>query len=98
MHDTKAPQRAPMHTLAEVAETMGLAKGLKGPERFLVRQILAGRIRARKVGRSWMMTDADVAFALEQFANELAAAPTSIPDGSPVGAPSAASMRRRRSA
>ena len=46
MPDTKAPQRAPMHTLAEVAETMGLAKGLKGPERFLVRQILAGRIRA----------------------------------------------------
>ena len=97
MPDTKQPQRAPMHTLAEVAETMGLAKGLKGPERFLVRQILAGRIRARKIGRNWMMTDADVAFALEQFANELAA-PTSIPDGSPVGAPSAASMRRRRSA
>lgn len=84
-----------MHTLAEVAETMSLGKAMKGPERFLVRQILAGRIRARKVGRSWMMTDADVAFALEQFANQLAA-PKSPAEDAPVGAPSAASMRRRR--
>ena len=84
-----------MHTLAEVAETMGLAKAMKGPERFLVRQILAGRIRARKIGRSWMMTDADVAYALEQFANTLTEPPAPTAPIAP-GSPSAASMRRRR--
>ena len=86
-----------MHTLIEVAETMGLAKAMKGPERFLVRQILAGRIRARKIGRHWMMTNADIEFALEQFANDMAAAPSPVV-AAQAGQPSAASMRRRRSA
>jgi len=83
-----------VNTAAEVAETLKLAKVMKEPERFLVRQIKAGKIRARKVGRVWMFTDEDVAYALEQFAN-----PEPQPPAEPVapaGAPSVASMRRRR--
>jgi hypothetical protein len=86
-----------VNTAAEVAETLKLAKVMKEPERFLVRQIKAGKIRARKVGRVWMFTDEDVAYALEQFANP--AAPEAQPPAEPVapaGAPSVASMRRRR--
>jgi hypothetical protein len=83
-----------MNTLAEVAETMQLAKVMKEPERFLTRQLKLGRIRGRKIGRTWMMTDADVAYALEQFANpERQPRPEPV---APAGAPSVASMRRRR--
>jgi excisionase family DNA binding protein len=81
-------------TLTEVAELMGLAKVMKEPERFLTRQIKAGKIRARKFGRHWLMTDADVEFALEQFANTITE--TEVPEAAPVGVPSIASMRRRR--
>jgi hypothetical protein len=81
-----------MNTLAEVAETMQLAKVMKEPERFLTRQLKLGRIRGRKIGRTWMMTDADVAYAVEQFANPK---PRTEPVA-PAGAPSVASMRRRR--
>lgn len=78
-------------TLAEFAEILGADKVMKEPERFLIRQIKAGKIRARKVGRHWLMTDADIEFALEQFANTVT--PTeAIP--SPVGL-SAGSARRR---
>lgn len=83
-----------MHTAAEVATTLKLGKVMKEPERFLVRQVKAGKIRARKVGRHWMFTDEDIAYALERFAN-----PDPQPDPQPAtaaGAPSAASMRRRR--
>lgn len=86
------------HTLAEVAEVIGLAKVMKEPERFLTRQIKAGKIRARRIGRHWLMTDADIEFALEQFANTVAAAPEPVEESATVGVPSLASMRRRRSA
>ena len=83
-----------MNTLAEVAETMQLAKVMKEPERFLTRQLKLGRIRGRKIGRTWMMTDADVAYALEQFANP---APAAKPQPvTPSAALSVGSMRRRR--
>jgi hypothetical protein len=85
-----------MQTLAEVAQLMGLAKVMKEPERYLTRQIKSGRIRARKIGRTWMMTQADVDYALEQFANPLTEA--TQPEPTPPGMPSAASMRRRRAA
>lgn len=39
------------------------------PQRWLTRQILTGRIRARKIGRQWRMTDDDIAYALDVFAN-----------------------------
>jgi len=84
------------HTLAEVAEIVGLAKVMKEPERFLTRQIKSGRIRARKLGRSWLMTDDDIAFALEQFANTVTQ--PAAPEPTSAGAPSIASMRRRRMA
>lgn len=80
-----------MKTLSEVADTMHLAKVMRDPERYLVRQIKSGKIRARKVGRTWMMTDADIEFALEQFAN-----PAPAPRPIKPGMPSAGSLRRRR--
>lgn len=80
-----------MKTLTEVAEAMHLAKVMRDPERYLVRQIKAGRIRGRKVGRTWMMTDADIDDALEAFAN-----PAPAPRPIQTGMPSAGSLRRRR--
>jgi hypothetical protein len=47
------------HSTAEVAETIGAPS-----ERWLVEQIRSGRFPARKVGRSWRMTDSDVVAAL----------------------------------
>lgn len=85
-----------MQTLTEVAQVMGLNKVMKEPERYLTRQIKNGKIRARKIGRTWMMTPADVDYALEQFANALTESPR--PEPTPPGMPSAASMRRRRAA
>jgi excisionase family DNA binding protein len=81
-------------TLTEVAELMGLAKVMKEPERFLTRQIKAGKIRARKFGRHWLMTDADVEFALEQFANTVEEDLAPEAQAAPAGV-SAGSARRR---
>lgn len=98
--DTKARGSARLHTLGEVSERMDLARLFRDPERFLSRQIKAGRIRARKVGRYWLMTDADIDAAIESFATaeiskpEPAPAPVATP--SSVGQPSAGSLRRRR--
>lgn len=83
-----------MKTLTEVAEAMALAKVMREPERYLVRQIKSGKIRARKVGRTWMMTADDVDFALEQFANPAPARPQSEP--TPPGMLSSRSLSRRR--
>ncbi len=89
-------------TLAEVSDIIGLAKVMKEPERFLTRQIKSGKIRARRIGRHWLMTDADIEFALDQFANTVKAVPEPATQPDPaehtVGVPSLASMRRRRSA
>jgi hypothetical protein len=87
-----------MHTLGEVAERMDLARLFKDPERFLSRQIKAGRIRAYKVGRYWLMTDADIEAAIESFATAEAPKPEPAPTPAPmpVGMPSSASLRRRR--
>jgi len=96
--------------LAEVAAEWELHKWLKEPERWLTRQIKAGRIRARKVGPKWLMTDDDVAYALEVFANRPAPAaaqattqpadPAADPaDDTAVDVPSiaiSAASRRRR--
>lgn len=83
-----------MKTLTEVAEAMALGKVMREPERYLVRQIKSGKIRARKVGRTWMMTADDVDYALEQFANPAPARAKTEP--APAGMPSARSMSRRR--
>ena len=85
-------------TLAEVSDIIGLAKVMKEPERYLTRQIKAGKIRARRIGRHWLMTDADIEFALDRFANTVEPPEPATQEPTPVGVPSLASMRRRRSA
>ena len=87
-----------MRTLGEVAERMDLGKILKDPERFLARQARTGRIRARKIGRSWLMTDADIELAIESFSNNFEAPEPQPAMAEPmvVGMPSSASLRRRR--
>ena len=99
--DTNQHRRAPLRTLGEVSERMDLGRILKDPERFLARQARTGKIRARKVGRSWLMTDADVELAIESFANNFEApepAPAPVVEPMPVAMPSKASQRRRRAA
>lgn len=82
------------YSLAEVASAL-CGDSMLEPERWLTRQITSGRFTARKVGRQWRMTQADVDAALDILANKTTepAAPAKATD--PVGRPSAASMRRR---
>jgi hypothetical protein len=93
-----------LHALADVAPQ--LPDDLAAPERWLTKQILSGRIRARKIGRRWYMTDDDIALMLEVFANVPATAIRSdVPtaDRAPIDAVvtpttagiSKASLRRR---
>jgi hypothetical protein len=79
-------------TLTEFAAILGADKVMREPERFLIRQIKSGKIRARKVGRHWVMTEADVEFALEAFGNAIKpeAPPVEVVNGLSSG-----SARRR---
>lgn len=85
-----------LHPLREVAEQWRLHEQMKNPTRLLIREIKAGRIRARKIGRSWLMTDEDIAHALEVFAN-VPATSSAQPEPAPAAAVALtpASMRRR---
>lgn len=83
-----------MRDLAAVASEWNLGEHMKDPERWLTRQITSGRILARKIGRHWMMTDADIAYALEVFASRPPVRPGADADISCIGL-SAASARRR---
>ena len=96
--DTKPRGTARLRTLGEVSERMELDRHLKDPERYLRGRIRAGQFRARKVGRSWLMTDADIDAAIESFANTepIADTPPPPPAPSPVGQLTAGSLRRRR--
>lgn len=60
--------------------------------RWLQKEIRAGRITARKLGRHWVMTDQDIEEMLERRRNT-----TNVHDIRPSGGLSAASMRRRAS-
>lgn len=80
-----------MKTIAAVCNELGLNTVMKEPERWLLRQITSGRITARKIGRTWMFTDEDVAHALEVFANRKT--PPARTEN--IGQPSRASIRRR---
>lgn len=82
-------------TIAEVAADWELHKDMQNPERWLKEQIRAGRIRARKIGRTWRMTDADIAHALDVFANTTPATPEPAVELPRIGQPTRASMRRR---
>jgi hypothetical protein len=78
-------------SLDEVAEFL-CGDSMKEPTRWLTRQITAGRFTARKVGRQWRMTQADLDAALEVMANPTPA----VAAVEPVAhRPSKASMRRR---
>lgn len=96
--DTKPRGSARLRTLGEVSERMELDRHLKDPERYLRGRIRAGQFRARKVGRSWLMTEADIEAAIDSLANTepIADTPAPAPAPSPVGQPSPASLRRRR--
>lgn len=79
------------YSLAEVAPEL-CGDEMKEPERWLRRQIKAGRIPARKIGRSYRMTAADITAALEVFRTR----PAPVEDATvhPIGL-TAASLRRR---
>lgn len=81
-----------MKTLTEVAAEWRLTEQMSNPVLWLTRRIRSGQFRARRVGRRWMMTDADMAHNLDALTNVSAPAP-SVPDL--VGVPSLASRRRR---
>lgn len=87
-----------MNTLAEVATMWRLDEQMKEPVRYLHRQIAAGKFRARKIGRHWMMTAADVEYNLDQLANTPRSRVAEQEPGSVSPMPSVASMRRRRAA
>lgn len=63
------------------------------PKKWLERQIRAGRVTARKIGRKWYMTPADVDAALEVFASKPRRTP--VVEDRPRGVLSAASLKRR---
>lgn len=82
-----------LFTLAEVVAEWDLGADMADPVRWLMRQIRAGRVRARKIGRSWRMTQADIDAALEAFGSPAPAQPAE--DVQPRWGLSAGSMRRR---
>jgi hypothetical protein len=87
------------HTLAEVCEQTRLGKFLSDPEQWLSRQLQAGRFTARKIGRQWAMTDADIADMLDRLANPAAHQQTeqqTADGGASVAVLSPGSMRTRR--
>ena len=86
------------HFLDEVAAMWRLNEQMDLPVLWLKRRIAAGKFRARRIGRQWVMTDDDIAYNLDQLANVQAVTEVPAPDHHNVGVPSLASMRRRRSA
>jgi hypothetical protein len=82
-----------LYSLDEVATAMRLREQMKDPVRWLTKQIKTGRITARRVGRSWCMTQADVDAAVERWAS--APKPRVV---EPVRIGLSAASQRRRSA
>lgn len=58
------------YSLDEVVTEWGLAGEMADPVRWLTEQIRSGRVTARKMGRSWRMTQADMDSALDVFASK----------------------------
>lgn len=91
------------YSLDAVAAELGIADEMTDPTRWLTRQIVAGRIRARRIGRQWRMTRADIDAALEVWANVPEPAPAApatrvAADVPVIGRPSTVSLLRRRAA
>ena len=82
-----------LHTIAEVAELTAMHKLSANPEQWITRGIIAGKFRARRIGRQWAMTDADIDHMLDRLANTETTA--AEPAERAVGVISRASLRRR---
>lgn len=81
------------YSLPEVATEHRLNELMKDPVRWLTKEIKAGRIKGRRIGRSLAMSDADIRDFLEGFQVETNVTPIeTVRRG-----PSAASLRRRAS-
>lgn len=85
---------AATYSLTDVAAEI-CGDSMAKPERWLALQITAGRFRARKVGRQWRMTRADIDAALEAIANTTEPAP-SVAQHNNVVDPAMFVSRRRR--
>lgn len=86
-----------MKTLDEVAVLWRLNEQMDLPVLWIKRRIKAGKFRARKLGRQWVMTDEDIAYNLDQIANVTVTQRDTVADPAQAGV-SLASLRRRRSA
>jgi hypothetical protein len=58
---------------------LGDNHGLADPERWVAKQLRAGRFRGQKIGRGWFMRDVDIEAAIESLNN----VPTLPPDHPP---------------
>lgn len=74
------------YSLAEVAAAV-LSEGLADPERWLTSRINRGQIPAYRAGRTWRMTDADVAAFIEFQRNTLKPRPKPAPAAAPAVEP-----------
>lgn len=84
------------HFLHEVAAMWRLDEQMDLPVLWIKRRIAAGKFRARRIGRQWVMTDDDIAYNLDQLANVQAVSATPAkPVEHVIGTPSNSSMRRR---
>lgn len=57
------------YSLTEVAERLRITD-MSDPERWLTSMIKRGTIPARKIGRSWRMTEADIHDMMEAIKNK----------------------------
>lgn len=85
-----------LYPIPEICRMTRLDTLSSNPEQWLVREIKKGRFRARRIGRQWAMTEADIEYMLDQLCTGTQDAPVEACD--PQTVPSIASMRRRRSA
>lgn len=85
------------HTLAQATRIIcGEDSGLGDPERWVVRQLRSGRFPGLKIGRNWLMTDADVEAAQATLRNDPKPLPAPEPAPQPVGIISGLSERAAR--
>lgn len=83
------------HRLEEVVEA-----GLAPSVRWLQDQIRAGRIRAHKPGRHWILTDDDLELALATWESKpLQSTPATLPTAPPIPLSlTTTSLRRQKAA
>lgn len=81
------------YSLTEVAEAL-CGDSMKLPELWLKRQIVAGRFQARRVGRTWRMTQDDIDHALAVLSNGSAPKAAPVADVTLVPVPPSQGSRR----